>query len=318
MGAFDSIFVNNIQALREYLELGDVNVINERGLSLLHYAILFNNSEIFDLLLENYINVDIKDSFGNTPAHYCVINNRMGFLKTLIRHNCNLELQNNDLRTPLYLACLLGRENMVSLLLETVKFDILEEDIKKETIFMALVRSRNLDLLNKVVVTDSIVNRGNYLGETPLHIACKSGDLEVCQYLLMNNAFINQKNKMKETPLFYAIQGLNMEVVALLLANGACIDIKSSFGDSIFDITPNNNIDYLNDLIIRYKSNEYKSLYPLHHAILIENYNLVLKHAVIKNINRKDSFGFTPNDLAIKMGNERIIDALKRVKNYNI
>ena len=314
MGAFDFVFTNNIQGLREYLELGDVNVINERGLSLLHYAILFNNSEIFDLLLENYININLKDSFGNTPSHYCVINNRIGFLKTLIRHNCDLTIKNNDLRTPLYLACLLGRENMVSLLLETVSFDIKEEDIKKENIFMALVRSRNLDLLNKVVTTDSIINSSNYLGETPLHIASKSADLEVVKYLISHGAFVNQKNKMKETPLFYAIQGLNMSVVALLLENGACIDSKSAFGDSIFDIIPNNNQDYLNELILRYKSKEYENDYPLHHAILIENFNLVLKYSSIRNINRRDQFGFTPMDLALKMGNERIIDALKKIK----
>ena len=183
---------------------------------------------------------------------------------------------------------------------------------------MALVRSRNLDLLKKVVVTDSIINKPNYLGETPLHIAAKTGDLEVVRYLIKNKAFINSKNKMKETPLFYAVSGLNMDIVSLLLENGACIDCKSAFGDNIFDIIPGNNMDYLKELIIRYKADEYKNDYPLHYAILIENFNLVLKNAVIRNINRKDPFGFTPMDLAIKMNNERIIDAIKKVKNYNI
>jgi ankyrin repeat protein len=92
MDALDSIYSNNPQALREFLELGDVNIKNESGLSLLHVAITFNNSEIFDLLLENYINVNMQDCFGNTPSHYCVINNRIGFLKMLIRHNADLTI----------------------------------------------------------------------------------------------------------------------------------------------------------------------------------------------------------------------------------
>ena len=96
MDAFLAIYDDNIQALREYLELGDVNIKNERGMSLLHSAILFSNSEIFDLLLESYINVNMKDNYGNTPSHLCVIHNRLGFLKMLIRHNADLNIKNQQ------------------------------------------------------------------------------------------------------------------------------------------------------------------------------------------------------------------------------
>ena len=69
MDAFDSIYSNNLMSLKEYLETGDINIKNERGMSLLHYAIIFNNSDVFDLLLDNYIDINIKDRQGNTPAH---------------------------------------------------------------------------------------------------------------------------------------------------------------------------------------------------------------------------------------------------------
>ena len=68
MNVFDAVFSNNISQLRKYLANGDVNVKNERGMSLIHYAIIFNNSEIFDLLLENFININIQDKYGDTPA----------------------------------------------------------------------------------------------------------------------------------------------------------------------------------------------------------------------------------------------------------
>ena len=63
MNAFDAIYTNNMSALKEYLETGDVNVKNERGMSLLHYAIVFDNPEIFELLLSSYINVNIKSVY---------------------------------------------------------------------------------------------------------------------------------------------------------------------------------------------------------------------------------------------------------------
>ena len=58
MNPFDAVFSNNISQLRKYLSSGDINVKNERGMSLIHYAIIFNNQEIFDLLLENYIDIN--------------------------------------------------------------------------------------------------------------------------------------------------------------------------------------------------------------------------------------------------------------------
>ena len=41
MNAFDAIYTNNMAALKDYLQNGDVNIKNERGMSLLHYAIVF-------------------------------------------------------------------------------------------------------------------------------------------------------------------------------------------------------------------------------------------------------------------------------------
>ena len=152
MNAFDAIYSNNIQALKDYLAKGDVNIKNERGMSLLHYAISFSNQEIFDLLLENFIDINIQDSRGDTAAHYCVINDKMGFLKTLIRKGCDLKIQNDDGQSPLFKACSLGREEMVYLLLESQDFNLYDRDSKDETIFMALIRISlvNLHFISQV------------------------------------------------------------------------------------------------------------------------------------------------------------------------
>lgn len=312
MDAFDSVYANNISSLKEYLENGNINAINERGMSLLHYAIVFNNAEIFNLLLDNYININITDNHGDTPAHYCVINNRMGFLKTLIRHECDLGIKNKDGHTPLFKACALGRENMVSLFLETMKFDLYETDSKDETVFMALVRSRNLELLGKIKVDDEIVNTPNYIGETPLHIACHAGDLRVIDYLLKNKAFVNAKNKTGETPLFYAVAVQNKDVISVLLKAGAVLDCKSTFGDTIYNLIPTYELSsYINEKSEQYKNYLYYSNYPLHYAIIIENIEMVKKFCNIRNIERRDKFGYTPLELANRIHNDKILLILK-------
>ena len=94
------------------------SVTDDRGKTLLDYAIQFHNNDIFELLIKSYINVNIKDNLGNTAIHYAVINNKLGYLKTLLQiPNVDPKVVNNTGHSPLYLACLYGREQMVLLFL---------------------------------------------------------------------------------------------------------------------------------------------------------------------------------------------------------
>jgi hypothetical protein len=204
---------------------------------------------------------------------------------------------------------------MISLFLETQEFHLEEEDNKEETIFMALVRSRNLDLLAKVIVDDEIVNKPNFKGEAPIHIAARSGDIKVLSYLISHNAFVNLKTNQGETPLFYAIKAKSFDSVDLLLSKGAILDIKNKNADTALDlIEADSMIDFINEKAIKYKYEEYKSTYPLHYAILIEDYVLVEKHMVLRNIKRSDTFGFTPKMLIKYIKNERIRKLLDEIK----
>ena len=312
MDIFDAVYQNNIEALKEYLETNDVNVINQRGMSLLHYAIIFNSTEMFDLLIDNYINVNIQDSFGDTPIHIAIINNKMGFLKSLIRHGANLSIKNNDGQTPLYKACMLGREAMVYLLLESLSLNLYECDNKHETIFMALIRSRSMELLEKLALDDKIMDVRNCFGESPLHIAAKNGDINVCRYLIKNGAFVNIKNNSKETPLFYAVRNEHRDIIELLLENGAILDCKSTFGDTVYNMVPTYDLQsFINEKGEKYKTYLYSANYPLHYAIIIESKALLKASLGIRNINKRDQFGHTPLDLAIKLGNNELIELIK-------
>ena len=125
MNPFECIFVNDYQGLVTYLENGNVNVTDDRGKTLLDYAIQFHNNDIFELLIKSYINVNIKDNLGNTAIHYAVINNKLGYLKTLLQiPNVDPKVVNNTGHSPLYLACLYGRLEIVKLFLETHNIDL--------------------------------------------------------------------------------------------------------------------------------------------------------------------------------------------------
>ena len=307
MDAFNAIYTNDIQKLREYLATGDVNVKNEKGMSLLHSAIIFGNSQAFEALIENFIDIDIKDNLGNTPVHYCVINNRLGFLKTLIRKGANLTIRNESGESPLYKASILGRTEIIYLFLETMKFDIYETNNNDETMFMALVRSRNLDLLRNTVLDDKIVNVKNYRGAAPLHIASASGDLNVCSYLIENKAFVNIKNNDGETPLFYAVKYKNLDVIDILLKNGAIPDCKNKLNEGIFSDVDPDVMNYAFEKMIKYRSMDYKKNFPLHYSIIIEDLQMVQNNLNERTINIKDKYGYLPLEVANLINNPRIL-----------
>ena len=58
MNPFESILTNNKPALMQYLEGGNVNIVDEKGRNLLDYAIFTNHNEFFKLLLKSYIRLD--------------------------------------------------------------------------------------------------------------------------------------------------------------------------------------------------------------------------------------------------------------------
>lgn len=309
---FDCVFSNDVASLSTYLEHGNVNVLDNKGLSLLDYAIRLHNNDIFKVLMRNFIDVDLQDKYGNTAYHYAVINNRLTYLKLLLTTNGNAMMPNNSGQTPLFLACLYGREEMVSLYLEHYKLNLAYKDKQEETVLMALVRSRNLKLLKQFDGYESLLEEPNYFGETPLTIAVARDSVQVASFLISKGAFINTKNHFGETPLFYAIRNENYLMVDLLLKNGALIDVKNSTSETIFDLELSDDLKaYLTEKIALYNVNNYAKLYPVHYSIIIGDSKRLANALNVSNINKADSFGYTPFYLASYYNSKEMLNILK-------
>ncbi|ESO84317.1 hypothetical protein LOTGIDRAFT_132455, partial [Lottia gigantea] len=87
----------------------------------LAFAASFNFQEIYDHLLENGADPDLKDSFGNTVLHMTVICHQPKMYKYAVQHltkKANKDIENNAGLTPLTLASKLGRQQIFSEMLE--------------------------------------------------------------------------------------------------------------------------------------------------------------------------------------------------------
>ena len=312
---FECIISNNLEQLNTYLENGNVNIVDSRGKSLIDYAIKLHNNEIFHTLLKAYINLDICDDLGNTCYHYAVINNRLGYLKILLKSSGNPLRANDFGQTPLYLACLYGREQMVQLYQEKYILDLGYKDSNDENCFIAMVKSGNCEMIKNTKGYEKYLESTNYLGDTALSIASGKSNLEMVVFLLSQGAFVNSKNKLGETPLFNAVRSYQLRNIDLLIKNGAIVDCKNNNGETIFDIKMSEkNRNIINELINKYDLKSYKKSFPLHYAIIINDVAKIKANLNLSNINKRDSQGYTPKQLALKYNDKRII---KLINDYS-
>lgn len=314
MSPFDFIIQDNIEGFIAYLETGNVNIVDDKGLSLLCYAIKLHRNECVKQLFKHYVNVDLKDQLGNTAFHYAVQYNRLGYLKMLLKTEGNSLTKNNKGRSPLYLACQLGREDMIKLYLEYVDFSFKEIDFEQETILMAFVRSKNLDLLKNYASMDQLENE-NHFGDTALGIAVKIGSLDMTSFLLSSKAFVNHKNHIGETPLFYAVRRNHLDLMQLLLSHGASIVCKNCFQETIFDIKISMDMkDILTQKMSLEPLKSYAKKYPLHQAIFKDDLQAIEKYMQLRYAFLEDCYSYTPYDLASLYHHKELMLQLEELK----
>jgi 26S proteasome non-ATPase regulatory subunit 10 len=78
------------------LELNaDVNMVDNGGLTALHWAASFGYVQLGRLLLEHRANINSKSNNGETPCHFACSKNHLDFLQLLLSHNARVDIRDN-------------------------------------------------------------------------------------------------------------------------------------------------------------------------------------------------------------------------------
>ncbi len=313
LSPFELILKNDLVQLTDFIEHGNVNIRDEKGRSLLCYAIKLHQNEAVKLLLKGYINLDLADEDGNTCYHYAVYHNRLGYLKMLLKHNGHPMKKNHLGQTPLYMACLYGRQTILDLYLEKYSLDIKEVDGRGETILIAMVRSGNMNLLKRFF-TSSALEIPNIFGDTPLSLAVRLNQFDIAAFLVENGAFVHHRNHLLETPLFDAFRNKNRRMILLLIGHGACLDVQNFEQKRILDYVKSPSMkEMFVELKSQGKIRDYNKNYPLHYAILLGDEKLFINALELRYVGVVDDYGFTPLDLAMKCKNDKMLAAIKEM-----
>ena len=92
----------------------DVAAADEAGFTALHLACQQGNHEIAEALLRAGAQVDVKDSWGNTPLWRATFafQGDTRLIRLLLDHGANPDLANNSGRSPRQMAAKLDRPGM--------------------------------------------------------------------------------------------------------------------------------------------------------------------------------------------------------------
>ncbi len=185
----------------------DINVENDDGFTLINVA---NSAKAVQYLLERGADPSCSDEGGNTILHRAAMNGDCVMIKVLLAHRkTNINVMNENGNTPLNFTC---SAEVGKLLL--------------------------LHMANPTLADEN--------GNTPLHHAAEIEDIELMKVLLADRRVdVNARNDNGQTPLHIGLSGVMnpVEMAQLLMRYDADASISDADGVSAFQLAVNREID---------------------------------------------------------------------------
>ncbi|XP_053398884.1 NF-kappa-B inhibitor cactus-like [Mercenaria mercenaria] len=195
------------------------------GDTLLHMAIILQKTRecmIFISLSPTYRWISFQNLLFQTPLHLAAITNQPKVTRRLVIAGANVTSQDKDGNTALHIACRDGRLDVLTSLLEPVRYS--------ET------KQNKYELPYQNIPQDFKVT--NYDGLTCLHLAAINGHIDIIEILIKNDIDVNMKEwKTGRSVLHNACLKGDINLVKILLRHKACdINARAFDGSTPFDL----------------------------------------------------------------------------------
>ncbi|XP_065335878.1 uncharacterized protein LOC135936833 [Cloeon dipterum] len=238
--------MGDLEALQTWIDLGgDLDVVDNYGLTALHYAANEGHLQFVKKLLvfaaKEAKNPDIGegsagstqkkrvnrfDNSGTTALHLAVKSKNVDMVKMLLESNADLTLTGMEGNNAIHYA--INSERMLRFIHEK-NGSLLKQALKNESTLLHLALHHNYvledsDKIYKWIVEqedDTDLNVKNASGDTPLLHACKHMIWSVAEMLLTRNVEVNVQDTEGKTAMHYAAEKGKLNLVKLMHEKGA-------------------------------------------------------------------------------------------------
>ena len=180
-----------VSLVRELLDSGaDVNVPQVDGMTALHWAVFYDDSDITALLVRSGANVSAENRYGVTPISLAA-GNRNGDLVTLLLDagaDPNTTLRGGE--TVLMTAANTGSLEAVDALLANGADPNLVEH-RNQTALMWAAAEGHAPVVDRLINAGADIDASLYSGFTPMFFAVREGRIEVVHRLLAAGVDVN-------------------------------------------------------------------------------------------------------------------------------
>lgn len=287
--------------------------------TILHYVVRVSTDEILKYFLDNSLDIEAKNTYGETVtdlASYLGKEETTKFLKTYRKyHEYYYFSKNFYIFIKLQNAATEGNFNLFKSTYAQVK-DRPQQRIKNKNYLHAAATSGNTALI-KYIISQNIcdIQETTTYDETVLHFVAFNCNPYVVEYFISRHLKADHKTSEGWTALHYAVWGGNVEVFNYLIGLNLKIDEKTVDGKTIIHFAARGGylrfVKYLTKLRINIKETTLKGESVLHFAALSGNIELV-KYLISLNFNihQKTHDGETILHYAAFGGNVDIVEYL--------
>ncbi len=232
----DSICSKECTAYVMYLlkKGGGPNSVDVYGNSPLHYAVLANDVQMTESLLDAGANVNIVDRYGCTPL---ILASMLGFDKIA--------------------ECLIERECLLNIIGATSygldKAHLIANHANERTALMIACENGHVEIVKLLLKAGADTNKANRFGDTALILAVNMNNPKIAELLLEFDASTDVCVSGSLTLLSAAASGGLRDIVKLLLINDA--DVNAKNGQALFWATKRKPDPVMIEMLLEFGAN---------------------------------------------------------------
>lgn len=314
-----------------------LDILDSDGRSILYIPIKFNYLEIFKLLI-NFSNItigipllEIQDKYMNVPIHYCIMYNKYEYIDDILNMNININFKDSDGNTILNM--IINKKNKdINLIKKIINCNINinnTNNIGYSALHIA-VNNNNIEICKLLINYSALIDIQSINEQyTPIFLSTINNNLEICKLLFDKKIDINNQDYLGNTILNYAIINKNKDLINIyyISSNVNILNISNQISinlyfESNYDMY---NLDeyFFNEILKKSKLNiqNDKGITLWHNLTLYdiwESYEDILIKKK-NNIFIKDHFDNTPYIIINNNYNNKLNKFIKLIANsyYN-